>query len=88
MVAELAEKHLYPLTSTCCAFAGDPGLLHEELTRSATCEEAGEAAGKNPQLYVCANRTCEVGMEHATHAPYESFFYALVKNAAGQAGTG
>ena len=25
----------------------------------------------------CANRTCEVGMERATHAPYESFLYAL-----------
>ena len=35
------------------------------------------AAGKNLDLYLCANRTCEVGMEHATHAPYESFVYAL-----------
>jgi hypothetical protein len=33
--------------------------------------------GKNLDLYLCANRTCEVGMEHATHAPYESFLYAL-----------
>lgn len=73
----LAEKPFYPLTSTCCAFAGDRGLLHEELTCSATREEAGELAGKNLDLYLCANRTCEVGMEHATHAPYESFVYAL-----------
>jgi phenylpyruvate tautomerase PptA (4-oxalocrotonate tautomerase family) len=28
---------------------------------------------------ICANRTCEVGMEHATRAPYESFVYALEK---------
>jgi D-lactate dehydrogenase len=77
IAAELAEKPFYPLTSTCCAFAGDRGLLHEELTRSATREEAGEVAGKNLDLYLCANRTCEVGMEHATHAPYESFLYAL-----------
>jgi hypothetical protein len=28
-------------------------------------------------LYLCANRTCEVWMEHATHAAYESFVYAL-----------
>ncbi|HTF44359.1 MAG TPA: (Fe-S)-binding protein, partial [Terriglobales bacterium] len=77
IAAELAEKPFYPLTSTCCAFAGDRGLLHEELTRSATREEAGELAGKNLDLYLCANRTCEVGMEHAVHAPYESFLFAL-----------
>jgi D-lactate dehydrogenase len=77
IAGELAEKPFYPLASTCCAFAGDRGLLHEELTRSATREEAGAVAGKNLDLYLCANRTCEVGMEHATHAPYESFLYAL-----------
>jgi hypothetical protein len=57
--------------------AGDCGLLYEELTRSATREEAGEVAGKNLDLYLCVNRTCEVGMEHAAHAPCESFVYAL-----------
>jgi D-lactate dehydrogenase len=77
IAGELSEKPFYPLTSTCCAFAGDRGLLHEELTRSATSEEAREVAGKNLDLYLCANRTCEVGMEHATRAPYESFVYAL-----------
>ena len=77
IAGELSERPFYPLTSTCCAFAGDRGLLHEELTRSATREEAGEVVGKDLDLYLCANRTCEVGMEHATHAPYESFVYAL-----------
>lgn len=77
IASALAEKPFYPLTSTCCAFAGDRGLLHEELTRSATREEAREISDKNLDLYLCANRTCEVGMEHATHAPYESFVYAL-----------
>ena len=57
--------------------ARDRGLLHEELTRSATREEAREVAGKKLDLYLCANRTCEVGMEHATRAPYESFLYSL-----------
>lgn len=77
IASELAETVFYPLTNTCCAFAGDRGLLHEELTRSATSEEASEVTGKNLDLYLCANRTCEVGMEHATHAPYESFVFAL-----------
>jgi D-lactate dehydrogenase len=73
----LAEKPFFPLTATCCAFAGDRGLLHEELTRSATREEAGEVMREDRELYLCANRTCEVGMEHATQAPYESFLFAL-----------
>jgi D-lactate dehydrogenase len=77
IAVELAEKPFYPLNSTCCAFAGDRGLLHEELNISATREEAGEVAAKNLDLYLCANRTCEVGMEHATQAPYESFLFAL-----------
>jgi D-lactate dehydrogenase len=77
IAGQLAERPFYPLTTTCCAFAGDRGLLHEELTRSATREEASEVAGKNLDLYLCANRTCEVGMEHATRAPYESFLYSL-----------
>jgi D-lactate dehydrogenase len=67
IAAELAEKPFYPLTSTCWAFAGDRGLQHEELTCS--------APERKPEK--CANRTCEVGMERATHAPYESFLYAL-----------
>jgi D-lactate dehydrogenase len=33
--------------------------------------------GRAFDLYRCANRTCEVAMEHATQAPYESFIYAL-----------
>lgn len=77
IAAELAEKPFYPLTSTCCAFAGDRGLLHEELTRSATRDEAQEVTQRDLNLYLCANRTCEVGMEHATRAPYESFVYGL-----------
>jgi len=31
----------------------------------------------NLDLYLCANRTCEVGMEHARHALYASFVYGL-----------
>jgi D-lactate dehydrogenase len=77
IASELAETVFHPLTSTCCAFAGDRGLLHEELTRSATKDEASEVIAKKQDLYLCANRTCEVGMEHATRAPYESFVFAL-----------
>ena len=50
----------------------------EELTRSAW-RRGRRVAGKNLDLYLCANRTCEVGMEHA-RAPYESFLYSLEKS--------
>jgi hypothetical protein len=79
IAAQLADKLFYPLMSTCCAFAGDRGLLHEELTRSATHDEAREVMHQDLDLFICANRTCEVGMEHATRGPYESFVYALEK---------
>ena len=62
-----------------CAFAGDRGLLHEELTRSATRDEAREVMDQELELYLCANRACGVGMEHGTRAPYESFVCALEK---------
>jgi ferredoxin len=71
----LLKEYKYDAVQTCAGDSSYP--LHEELTRSATREEADEVAGKNLDLYLCANRTCEVGMEHATHAPYESFVYAL-----------
>jgi len=56
-----------------------PHLDVKRRARSATREEAREVAGKNLDLYLCANRTCEVGMEHATRAPYESCRYSLEK---------
>jgi FAD/FMN-containing dehydrogenase len=35
-----------PIYSTCCAFAGDRGMLHPELTNSATSEQAEEIKGR------------------------------------------
>ena len=63
-----------PIDWGCCAFAGDRGLLHPELTASATAPEAAEVArlaGRGiPTAYVSANRTCEIGMHRATGQPY------------------
>jgi hypothetical protein len=67
VAAELAEKPFYPLTTTYCAFAGDRGLLHEELTRSATREEASEVAGKN--LDLISLRTGPVKLAWSTQRP-------------------
>nr|WP_269457954.1 FAD-binding and (Fe-S)-binding domain-containing protein [Nocardioides scoriae] len=57
----------------CCAFAGDRGLLHPELTASATAPETAEVqamALPAGAAYVSGNRTCEIGMTRATGASY------------------
>ena len=38
----LADTVVEPASTTCCGFAGDRGLLHRELTKSATRDEAAE----------------------------------------------
>ncbi|MFE9385891.1 FAD-binding and (Fe-S)-binding domain-containing protein [Streptomyces sp. NPDC007025] len=61
-----AEEVVVPLDAGCCAFAGDRGLLHEELTASATAREAAEVNRRSYDTYLSANRTCEIGLDHAT----------------------
>jgi D-lactate dehydrogenase len=73
----VAERVEVPPTATCCGFAGDRGLLHPELTASATAEEASEVMSVPTDRYVSSNRTCEVGLERATGEPYGSFIYLL-----------
>lgn len=61
----------------CCGFAGDRGLLHPELTASATAAEAAEVTERDYDLYLSANRTCEIGLTRATGRPYEHVLEAL-----------
>ncbi len=77
IAAAMAEEVVQPIRATCCGMAGDRGMLHPELTRSATAEEAAELAGSNHDAYVCSNRTCEIGLEEATGAAYESLLIPL-----------
>ena len=51
-----------PVDWGCCGFAGDRGLLHPELTASATAREAAEVARRPHDAYASVNRTCELGM--------------------------
>jgi D-lactate dehydrogenase len=77
-VAEaMAERVMQPNRATCCGMAGDRGMLHPELTASATAEEAAELADTEHDAYVSSNRTCEIGLEEATGAAYESFLIPL-----------
>jgi len=73
----LADRVEVPPTATCCGFAGDRGMLHPELTASATAAEAAEVAANPTTRHVSSNRTCEVGLERATGEPYGSFVYLL-----------
>jgi D-lactate dehydrogenase len=74
ILTELAEKIspevVIPVDWSCCAFAGDRGLLHPELTASATYREAEEVAERSYAAYASVNRTCELGMSRATGRDY------------------
>ena len=64
---------IVPVAWGCCGFAGDRGLLHPELTASATAPEAAEVsalAAPTGTAYVSSNRTCEIGMTRATGQDY------------------
>ena len=73
----VADEVVVPIGTTCCGTAGDRGLLHPELVRSATREEAAYASEHPADLYLSANRTCEMGLLHATGRAYESFLFEL-----------
>lgn len=67
----VAENVTVPDSWGCCGFAGDRGLLHPELTESATRAQAEELAAGNFDAHVSCNRTCELGMTRATGAQYQ-----------------
>jgi D-lactate dehydrogenase len=71
LAAVAADEVVQPQDWSCCAFAGDRGLLHPELTASATAAEA-RSVNKHPaSAYASVNRTCELGMTRATGHPYQ-----------------
>ncbi|MGW8484013.1 FAD-binding and (Fe-S)-binding domain-containing protein [Microbacterium sp. NPDC055903] len=75
IAAAVSEEVFIPDGWGCCAFAGDRGMLHPELTASATAVESAEIAAADAEhggfdAYVSANRTCEIGMTRATGRPY------------------
>jgi D-lactate dehydrogenase len=77
LAAAIADRVTQPLEATCCGMAGDRGMLHPELTESATRHEAAELAGAAHDAYLCSNRTCEIALQAGTGAAYESFLIPL-----------
>lgn len=73
----IANEVIVPKSWSCCAFAGDRGLLHPELTASATAAEAAEVAPLAATAYASVNRTCEIGMTRATGRNYRNILELL-----------
>jgi D-lactate dehydrogenase len=66
----IADEVLLPENWRCCGFAGDRGMLHPELTASATSTEAAEVRARRFRAYASVNRPCEIGMTRATGETY------------------
>lgn len=77
VAAACARDVRIPVSAECCGFAGDRGMLHKELTETATMHEAAEVVAREFDAYLSANRTCEIGMQHATGRPYQSVLIEL-----------
>ena len=80
IAARCAEEAVIPDDHGCCGFAGDRGLLHPELTRSATRRESEAIRGFDfVQGYYSTSRTCEVGMSDAVGQPFSSIIHLVEK---------
>ena len=82
VAAAAAHTVVQPDEWNCCAFAGDRGLLHPELTASATAAEAAAvlaraSTGHGDAQYASVNRTCELGMTRATGHLYRHLLEVL-----------
>jgi D-lactate dehydrogenase len=82
----VAETVVVPDDWGCCAFAGDRGMLHPELTASATRAQAGEVQASGATAHASCNRTCELGMTRATGAEYQHVLELLAAATAPAAG--
>ena len=77
----VAETVNVPVDWGCCAFAGDRGMLHPELTASATRREAAEAQRLDAEAHASCNRTCELGLTRATGKQYRHVLELLAEQA-------
>ncbi len=70
VAAAAADEVVQPEDWLCCGFAGDRGLLHPELTASATAAEARAVQRHPTAAYASVNRTCELGLSRGTGHAY------------------
>ena len=72
-----AEQVHVPANWGCCGYAGDRGMLHPELTDSATSQEAKEVHRLGDEVHASCNRTCELGLTRATGEDYHHVLEVL-----------
>lgn len=77
IAAAAAEVVHVPPEWGCCGFAGDRGMLHPELTQSATAAEAEDVNLLTSRAHASTNRTCEMGMTRATGQSYQHVLQVL-----------
>ncbi|MCZ9883617.1 FAD-binding and (Fe-S)-binding domain-containing protein [Arthrobacter sp. B2a2-09] len=87
IAASLADNVVVPPSWGCCAYAGDRGLLHPELTDSATAAQAAEVNELRRSAYASTNRTCELGMTRATGHEYRHILELLDEATSPRKGT-
>ena len=75
----VADEVVVPEGWQCCGFAGDRGLLHPELTASATRAEAAAVAPRPVDGYAAVNRAGEIGLARATGQPYRHVLELLAE---------
>jgi D-lactate dehydrogenase len=73
----LADEVVVPVGTTCCGMAGDRGLLHPELPRSALRDVKAALDGRIFDACVSSNRTCELALQQVTGRAYSSFIFLL-----------
>ena len=66
----IADEVITPVDWSCCGFAGDRGLLHPELTESATEKEAQEIKNQEIQYFASTNKPCQIALSKATGKKY------------------
>ena len=77
LAAAVSREVTTPPDWGCCAFAGDRGMLHPELTASATRAEAESIRGRRFDAYLSTNLTCEIGMSRATGQNFKHILVTL-----------
>src|SRR5262249_44096528 len=73
----VADEAVVPSSAGCCAFAGDRGMLHPELTAAATRAEAAEINARSFDAYLTSNHPCAIGLHRATGKPWRTFTTVL-----------
>jgi probable oxidoreductase len=73
----MSEQVYVPKNWGCCGYAGDRGMLHPELTQSATRAETAELNEHEFAAYASSNRTCEQGMTEATGHTFQNVLQLL-----------